>query len=300
MSTANQSPKERRPEGTNNSYEFGPFVLDTVRHLLLKGLQPVALTPKTYDMLLVLLESGGRLLSKEELLKALWPNSFVEESNLTQQVSTIRKALGESPGEDRYIVTVAGRGYRFAAPVKARSKEHSDAAAEVSSQRSGQSDNSTGTESAATTAEWPLRPPGLPDSPTPQSGVPRLLQRSRLALWLPVSLAIALMALGYAIHQSQSIGKQSAPRPRSLAILPFRNLRQDADSDFLGFSLADAIVSKLTYISALSVRPSSAVEKYRNLVIDTKKAASDLNVDTLLTGMSILFLPAISFEMAML
>jgi len=113
-------------------YEFGPFVLDTVQHLLLKGEEPVTLTPKTYDALLVLVRNSGRMLSKEELMGALWPDSFVEESNLTQQVSMIRKALGESPGEHRYIVTVPGRGYRFAAQVKARFSEKTSGEAEAS------------------------------------------------------------------------------------------------------------------------------------------------------------------------
>ena len=103
---------------TGHLYKFGPFLLDTAQHVLARQGEPVTLTPKTYDMLLVLVESHGRLLSKEELMKALWPSSFVEESNLTQQISMLRKALGESAGEDRYIVTISGRGYRFAAAVE--------------------------------------------------------------------------------------------------------------------------------------------------------------------------------------
>ena len=98
-------------------YEFGPFVLDTAQHVLTRLKEPVPLTKKTYDLLLVLIESKGRMLPKDELIKALWPNSFVEESNLTQQVSALRKVLGEAAGEDRYIVTVPGKGYRFAAAV---------------------------------------------------------------------------------------------------------------------------------------------------------------------------------------
>src|SRR5436309_1412293 len=98
-------------------YEFGPFVLDSAQHLLARDGTPVGLTPKTFDTLRVLVENHGRLLTKDELMKAVWPNSFVEESNLTQQISMIRRALGESAGEDRYIVTIPGRGYRFAAAV---------------------------------------------------------------------------------------------------------------------------------------------------------------------------------------
>src|SRR6266487_4031233 len=108
---------------TEYLYEFGPFVLDTAQHLVSKDSKPVQLTPKTYDTLVVLVENHGRLLSKDELMKAVWPNSFVEESNLTQQISMIRRALGESAGEDRYIVTVAGKGYRFAAQVRQVIKE---------------------------------------------------------------------------------------------------------------------------------------------------------------------------------
>src|SRR5205809_2896264 len=99
-------------------YEFGPFVLDTAQHLLLRQGNPVPLTPKTYDLLLALVENSGRMLPKDELIKVIWPASFVEESNLTQQISAVRKALGEAAGEDRYIVTVPGTGYRFAATVK--------------------------------------------------------------------------------------------------------------------------------------------------------------------------------------
>ena len=69
-------------------YEFGPFVLDTAQHLLSRQGKPVSLTPKTFDLLLLFLENSGRMLSKDELMKALWPSSFVEESNLTQQIST--------------------------------------------------------------------------------------------------------------------------------------------------------------------------------------------------------------------
>ena len=77
-------------------YEFGPFVLDTNRHLLLLQGRPVPLTPKTYDLLVVLVENSGRVILKDELMKMVWVDSFVEDSNLTQQISAVRKALGEA------------------------------------------------------------------------------------------------------------------------------------------------------------------------------------------------------------
>ena len=97
--------------------EFGPFSFDTGVCQLCRDGEPVALPPKAFDMLRALIEADGRLVSKEDLMKILWPDTFVTESNLTQTVFVLRKALGETAGAPRYIATVAGRGYRFAAPV---------------------------------------------------------------------------------------------------------------------------------------------------------------------------------------
>src|SRR5579864_3549453 len=118
MSTANHFEPSLRAPGKAQFYQFHPFLLDTVQHVLLREGRPVALTPKTYDTLLLLVQNGGRMLPKEELMASLWPDSFVEESNLTQQVSMIRRALGDSASDPHFIVTVPGRGYRFCAEVK--------------------------------------------------------------------------------------------------------------------------------------------------------------------------------------
>jgi TolB-like protein len=94
---------------------------------------------------------------------------------------------------------------------------------------------------------------------------------------------VALLAIGYFLERRWN-GAPTAARPRSLAVLPFRNLKQDPQTDFLGFSLADEIITKLGYVNALTIRPSSSVDKYRNRIIDPKQVAADLKVDTLLTG----------------
>ncbi len=98
-------------------YEFGPFRLDTVQRVLERNGQPVPLTSKVFETLLVLVQHPGQLLTKDQLREALWPDTIVEESNLTQNISVLRKALGERPGQHCYIVTVPGRGYQFAASV---------------------------------------------------------------------------------------------------------------------------------------------------------------------------------------
>ena len=101
---------------TNSLYEFGEFRLDAQNRVLRRGETAVPLTPKAFDVLLVLIQSGGRIVSKDELMKAVWPDSFVEESNLTQTIFMVRKALNETK-DQRYILNVQGQGYRFLVPI---------------------------------------------------------------------------------------------------------------------------------------------------------------------------------------
>ena len=102
---------------TNPIYEFGPFRLDAAEHLLLRAGETVPLQPKAFDLLLALVERHGRLLEKDELLKLVWPDTFVEEANLASNISLLRKALGEGENGQRDIETVPKRGYRFVAGV---------------------------------------------------------------------------------------------------------------------------------------------------------------------------------------
>src|SRR5271156_3250040 len=99
-------------------YEFGPFRMDPDKQVLLRDGQLIAVTPKAFETLLVLVRCGREVVSKEELLKEIWPDSFVEEANLSQHIFKLRKALGDTLEGERYIVTLPGRGYRFAVPVR--------------------------------------------------------------------------------------------------------------------------------------------------------------------------------------
>lgn len=105
-------------QATKRIYEFGSFRLDVVKRLVWREGEPVPLTSKSFETLLALVESRGEILDKDELLSRVWPDTIVEEKNLTINISALRKALGESPQEHRYIVTVPGRGYRFVAEVQ--------------------------------------------------------------------------------------------------------------------------------------------------------------------------------------
>jgi TolB-like protein/cytochrome c-type biogenesis protein CcmH/NrfG len=250
-------------------------------------------------------------------MRTLWPDRFVEESNLTQQISMIRKALAENRGEQRYIVTVPGRGYRFAAAVRGGCTEeavtivgHRPASELVIEAQDGRKRKEEGRQAPAAGADSerntllrigsqtglaivreelqePKTQPAKdvqPLSIVPETDAPRTAWSKQIARPMLVLVGIALGALIYSLYRQQSIRRHATQGPRSLAILPLQNLRQGADSDFLGFSLADAVITKLGYVSALTVRPSYAIEKYRNQTIDIPKVAADLNVDTVLTG----------------
>ena len=99
----------------NQSYEFGRFRLKPAERILLREGELVPLTPKVFDILITLVENRGQLVSKDDLMKRVWPSTYVEEGNLTQNVSLLRKALGETPGGVQFIETVPRRGYRFVA-----------------------------------------------------------------------------------------------------------------------------------------------------------------------------------------
>ena len=285
MSTANQFQQVFPGHSCPLSYQFGPFVLDTLQHALLRKGKPIALAPKTYDTLLLLVQNRGRMLSKGELMKALWPDSFVEESNLTQQVSMIRRALGDSASAPCYIVTVPSRGYRFVAEVLNWPEETLglDLLEPAMESDAGEAKPRSGI---------PSRPEhlGKKDGPTPrlltapQREHRRTEQSVTVMAVLAALLFLAVLAIGRSLYQRWPQTAHLQAKPRSLAILPLQNLKQDPADDFLGFSLADAVITKLDYVSSLSVRPSAAVQPYRNQVINIQKVAADLNVDTLLTG----------------
>lgn len=103
---------------TTPIYEFGPFRLDLERYLLLRDEESIPLSPKAFETLVFLVQHRGEVAKKDDIISNIWPDTFVEESNLSQNIFLLRKALGEDKHEHRYIVTIPGVGYRFVAPVR--------------------------------------------------------------------------------------------------------------------------------------------------------------------------------------
>lgn len=259
-------------------YEFGSFRLVPSERLLLNGGHAVPLQPKAFETLLLLVQHSGHVLSKDELMKSLWPGTFVEENNLTQHISQLRRALGEGSSGHSYIETVPRLGYRFVMPVD---------------QVSG-----------AGAQEWLLRRRTrtqivLHEHVEEESGGPGVLD-DRVATvgtrraWAPpasfrkwiLAGTVAAAALAGIFLVAWRPGRPvfSSNQVRTLAVLPFRDLKPDAGTQFLSYSLADAIIHRLGYVSELTVRPSSYVAKYHDGQADPRAVAQELRVQAILTG----------------
>ena len=115
--------QESKSQAVKHFYEFGPFRLDLEQRLLWHEGETVALAPKVFETLILLIEHRGRVIKKEEMMKSLWPDRFVEESNLTQNIFMLRKILGETTGKAQYIETIPKRGYCFIGAVKETQEE---------------------------------------------------------------------------------------------------------------------------------------------------------------------------------
>ena len=138
-------------------YTFGPFRFDPASRLLWRGHDIVPLTPKAGELLGQLVEHAGQVLSKDDLIRRVWPDTFVEEANLSHHVYRIREALGEHPGGGDYIETLARRGYRFVAPVARDAAPPSTIAAAHDTPTPAPADL------AATAAGQPVRVPHPPN-----------------------------------------------------------------------------------------------------------------------------------------
>lgn len=189
-------------------YEFGSFHLDVEQRLLLREGRVVLLAPKVFDTLLVLIANSGRVVGKEELMQALWPDTYVEESNLTQNISQIRRALGD--GE--YIETIPKRGYRFVAEVQAAALDE-QAQATMASARASEISAVTGREFLkGSVAEAPASMAGREEAPPVDEINQRPLEPKRVltsVILLFVSLAVLAFALFAAYRRSNNQGKMA-------------------------------------------------------------------------------------------
>jgi Tol biopolymer transport system component/DNA-binding winged helix-turn-helix (wHTH) protein len=192
---------------------FGPFVVDFVRRLAWREGKPLALTGKSFEILTFLIAHRHRIVSKDDLLKEIWPDTFVQENNLVRHVSTLRKVLGQRPEEHDYILTVQGRGYRFVAPVT----ELSTLPTELATGRVLTESETSGGEDAPGPAIESVRAP-LYEPPPPEPVRVSTRQASRAGGWWQPVVAIAVAGMAIAIW---SVRGTSLPVVEANVVKPF-------------------------------------------------------------------------------
>jgi DNA-binding winged helix-turn-helix (wHTH) protein/TolB-like protein/Tfp pilus assembly protein PilF len=252
-----------------HQYAFGPFLLNPAEHELLRSGQPISLSPKTFDVLVVLVENRGRLLEKEELIRAVWHDTFVEEGNLCVTISLLRKAFSDEQG---YIQTVSKHGYRFVAEV-----------------------NVLPAEACVVNHKNPLVAPTLVAPAVEEVALDcgrsmRLaVGKFRLSSLVAASVAVAVVGgilltsgtwprVGAAFHTTKSL------EIRSLAVLPFETLGAKAGDEYLGLGMADALITKLGSTAKIVTRPTRAIQKYQNIWQDPRTVGREQSVDAVLDG----------------
>ena len=228
------------------NYFFEDFEIDASKNLLLRLPEgvPVALTRKAFQVLLLLVKNRGELVSKDDLMAEVWRDSFVEEANLTQTISVLRKILGENPNQHRFIVTETGKGYRFVAPVS----ESNEAGGE------------------------------------PKKVSRPYFVRALAFIAVFAIVLIAGVFYFWSPSEAQISQTQTPKQVKSIAVLPFKNIEPDRENELLGIGMADAVITKLSHIKSIIVRQTKSVIRYADTTPEAIKVGREINVDAVLEG----------------
>ncbi len=243
------------------TYEFGPFVLVPSEKQLLRDGQGLPLTPKAFDLLLILVENAGHLMGKEELMNRVWPDSFVEEANLPVKISELRRVLDDGSGDESLIETVPRRGYRFRGVVRDTGST-SEAAAVV--------EDGVTPRNESLTADEPQRRPSWV--------LPLGLVAGVLVL---AGLMIGLNAGGV---RDRLLGPRAMRPIQSLAVLPLEDLSGDPSQEYFAEGMTEALITDLAKIDDLRVISRASVLQYKGAKRPLADIARELKVDALLTG----------------
>jgi DNA-binding winged helix-turn-helix (wHTH) protein/TolB-like protein len=261
-------------------YYFGPFRLNAEERLLLRNSEAVSLPPKTLDLLLVLVENRGHLLEKGELMRRLWPDSFVEEANLSHHVFTLRKALSDGENGATYIETVPRRGYRFVADVK----EGRDGRTDLISGTDSWSHAVPGKETEISSQLEPVRSEKSSASETSLSKNASWATKRNIGLLALLFLGGLISGILLFKSGRDARGRSDLERVRSIAVLPFRGIGLENTEEDLGLLMADAVITRLGSLDRIIVRPTYAIFEYQSRNQDPLAAGRELRVDAVLAG----------------
>src|ERR1700733_308866 len=238
-------------------YEFGPFQLDAGERVLRRGQKRIDLPPRVFNTLVALAESDGRLLAKDELMDRIWPDSAVEENNLTQAIYLLRRVLQDGENGNRYIETVPKRGYRFLAPVRETARDASGAhrvAVNAAAPDAAVKESFDAATSAAPVEVLASDSPRVATSPHPATW-----QRA-----VPAVLIVALAVVGTLLALRLLKSRQTTNAGlHALAVLPLQNLSKDAAQDYFVDGFTEELVTDIAQIRSLRVISRTSTMGYK-------------------------------------
>lgn len=254
-------------------YRFADFTFELAKRRL-RGPDGavIPLSGRAYDVLAHLVENRDRVVGKDELINAVWPHSVVEDNNLNQAISTVRRALGDSRDAPKFIVTVAGRGYQFigdVSPLVDGAAEHDEAAARQASDAiRHESSDDTGS-----SAKLPI------SDQSPASG--QDVRAPRRAVLFGMAAAAAA-AIGIGVWWNRS--GQRSRLPKSIAVLPFKPLLPEARNPAMELGVTELLINRLSRLPGVVVAPLSSVMRFAAVEVDPLEAGRKLRVEAVVHG----------------
>jgi DNA-binding winged helix-turn-helix (wHTH) protein/tetratricopeptide (TPR) repeat protein len=302
-----------------NNFEFGEFHLDAREKVLLRDGKPLPITPKAFQLLFILVENHGHLVEKDELMKSVWADSFVEEGNITFTIGLLRKLLEDDTKNPRFIETVPRRGYRFITDVRrveiaereserrkdgetkiglsanspfslspishSRNTPSSGAVVALADWRRESDENEPVEEvSSASPKESTEQTAGLKLAPTKPNSESKHAPKYRLPLaaFALAAFLIGASTLSYYFYGSKKAS--SADGKKSIAVLPLKPINTANRDEIYEIGIADSLIHRLNSTKGFVVRPLSAIRKYADIAQDPIAAGREQQVDYILAS----------------
>jgi DNA-binding winged helix-turn-helix (wHTH) protein/TolB-like protein/tetratricopeptide (TPR) repeat protein len=252
-------------KGRNCVYEFEEFKLDPQKRLLFRdGGEAISLMPKAFEILHYLVEHAGSVVEKDEIMAAIWPDTAVEENNLTQNISTLRRLLGEKHRDNRFIATVPGKGYKFVAEVRETPNPPQNELSPVDDPETAEAAHKSNGQYNQESRNEITRKYGL---------TPKWMFAGAGAL---VIIVAAFIWLSWGEAENEAI--------RSIAVLPFNIVEPTSETEYLSEGIAENVINSLSHLADLKVISRNSTFRFKGVQPDSKAIGSQLGVEAIITG----------------
>jgi TolB-like protein/DNA-binding winged helix-turn-helix (wHTH) protein/Tfp pilus assembly protein PilF len=250
-------------------YHFDGITIDRSNFRVFKNGRDITLTPRAFDVLVLLLENSGRAVEKREIFEVVWEETFVSDNALTKIIKEIRQAIGDDANNARYIETIPKRGYRFIGNLLTDEETQLDESQQIGDEIVEDYENQKSNE-----------PVSIIEQPKKFSKA----ALSKSVLRILIVFLILVSAFTAWFLYSSKFPENSPSHPRSIAVLPFKPLNSESRDESLEMGMAETLITRLSNLKEITVRPMSAVRKYTDLQQDSIKAGQEVQTEAVLDG----------------